>query len=117
MWLLQYAYSRSIHRRNYLFVGQFHKHVELSEMEGKSRHWSPTRLQQHETVPGMEVNPEIRSSSMALKGSMKSGTGRFSCVKTLCSAVRPLAARLFVHVGVIYCIYSKLQMYGNLPLL
>src|SRR6202048_4505176 len=45
VWLLQYAYSRSMHRRNYLFVRQFHKQVELSEIEVKGSHWSATRLQ------------------------------------------------------------------------
>src|SRR6267154_4413629 len=29
VWLLQFAYSRSMHRRNYLFVRQFHKQVEV----------------------------------------------------------------------------------------
>jgi len=50
VWLLQYAYSRSMHRRNYLFVRQFHKQVELSEIEVKGSHWSATRLQPQETV-------------------------------------------------------------------
>lgn len=50
VWLLQYAYSRSMHRRNYLFVRQFHKQVELSEMEEKGSHWSSSRLQPQETV-------------------------------------------------------------------
>ncbi len=43
VWLLQFAYSRSMHRRNYLFVRQFHKQVELS-------HWSPSRLQPQEAI-------------------------------------------------------------------
>jgi RNA polymerase sigma factor (sigma-70 family) len=33
VWLLQFAYSRSIHRRNYLFVRRFHNQVQLSEAE------------------------------------------------------------------------------------
>jgi RNA polymerase sigma-70 factor, ECF subfamily len=50
VWLLQYAYSRSMHRRNYLFVRQFHKQIEFSEMEEKNNLWSPTRLQFQETA-------------------------------------------------------------------
>jgi RNA polymerase sigma-70 factor (ECF subfamily) len=50
VWLLQYAYSRSMHRRNYLFVRQFHKQVEFSEAEEKDSLWSPARLQFQETA-------------------------------------------------------------------
>jgi RNA polymerase sigma-70 factor (ECF subfamily) len=50
VWLLQFAYSRSMHRRNYLFVRQFHKHVELSEVEDQASHWSPQRLDPPETT-------------------------------------------------------------------
>jgi RNA polymerase sigma-70 factor (ECF subfamily) len=50
VWLLQFAYSRSMHRRNYLFVRQFHKQTELSEAEKKVSHWSPSRLQPPEST-------------------------------------------------------------------
>src|ERR1700728_648299 len=50
VWLLQHAYSRSINRRNYLFVRQFHKQVEFSEAQEKDSLWSPTRLQLQETA-------------------------------------------------------------------
>lgn len=50
VWLLQFAYSRSMHRRNYLFVRQFHRHVELSEVEEQTSHWSPQRLDLPETA-------------------------------------------------------------------
>src|ERR1700723_2275897 len=50
VWLLQFAYSRSMHRRNYLFVRQFHKHVELSEVEEQQSLWSPKRLDLPETA-------------------------------------------------------------------
>jgi RNA polymerase sigma-70 factor (ECF subfamily) len=50
VWLLQYAYSRSIHRRNYLFVRQIHKQVELTEMVEGQGHWSPTHLQMQEAT-------------------------------------------------------------------
>ncbi len=35
IWLLQFAYCRSMHRRNYLFVRQFLNHVELGEVTKK----------------------------------------------------------------------------------
>ena len=44
VWLLL-AYSRSMHRRNYLFVRRFHSQVQLSEAEERTSHWSPARLQ------------------------------------------------------------------------
>ena len=50
VWLLQYAYSRSMHRRNYLFVRQFHKQFEFNETEEKESLWSPTRLQFQEST-------------------------------------------------------------------
>jgi RNA polymerase sigma-70 factor, ECF subfamily len=50
VWLLQFAYSRSIHRRNYLFVRRFHSQVELSAVEEKESHWSPARLQPQERI-------------------------------------------------------------------
>ena len=48
VWLLQYAYSRSIHRRNYLFVRQVHRQVELTETVEAENHWSPSHLQMQE---------------------------------------------------------------------
>ncbi len=50
VWLLQFAYSRSMHRRNYLFVRQFHKQVELGEADARASHWSPSRLQPQEAI-------------------------------------------------------------------
>jgi len=48
VWLLQFAYSRSMHRRNYLFVRQFHNHTELNETVDQCSHWQSTRLQPQE---------------------------------------------------------------------
>ena len=48
-WLLQYAYSRSMNRRNYLLVRQFHNQRELNEMEEGETLWSPARLPAQET--------------------------------------------------------------------
>ena len=50
VWLLQFAYGRSMHRRNYLFVRQFHKQVQLGEGGDPASHWSPSRLQPPETT-------------------------------------------------------------------
>jgi RNA polymerase sigma-70 factor (ECF subfamily) len=50
VWLLQFAYSRSMHRRNYLFVRRFHSHVELQAVEERESLWSPARLQSQELV-------------------------------------------------------------------
>jgi len=62
VWLLQFAYSRSMHRRNYLFVRQFHKQVELGEADARASHWSPSRLQPQEathlTGEALAVLPE-----------------------------------------------------------
>lgn len=43
VWLLQYAYSRSISRRNYL-VRQFHNRTESNGIEEGENLWSPARL-------------------------------------------------------------------------
>jgi RNA polymerase sigma-70 factor, ECF subfamily len=48
VWLLQFAYSRSVSRRNYLLVRQFHNQVPLSEIEEGMHFWSPTALQTQE---------------------------------------------------------------------
>jgi RNA polymerase sigma-70 factor (ECF subfamily) len=62
VWLLQFAYSRSMHRRNYLFVRQFHKQVNLGEADARASHWSPSRLQPQEatrlTGEALSVLPE-----------------------------------------------------------
>ena len=50
VWLLQFAYSRSMHRRNYLLVRQFHNHTELNESVEQGSHWQSTRLQPQERV-------------------------------------------------------------------
>lgn len=51
IWLLQFAYCRSMHRRNYLFVRQFHNHVELGEATKKEAEGccSSPRLQPQES--------------------------------------------------------------------
>ncbi|MFZ0737540.1 MAG: sigma-70 family RNA polymerase sigma factor [Candidatus Acidiferrales bacterium] len=48
VWLLQFAYSRSMHRRNYLFVRQFHNQRELTDMVEPENLWSSIRLEPQE---------------------------------------------------------------------
>src|SRR6266446_1545288 len=49
VWLLQYAYSRSANRRNYLLVRQLHNKAEVSAIDEAASLWSPGRLQFQET--------------------------------------------------------------------
>lgn len=70
VWLLQYAYSRSIHRRNYLFVRQVHKQVELTEREEGESHWSPAHLPLQEatrlTSEALIVLPEAQRRTIEM---------------------------------------------------
>ena len=50
VWLLQHAHSRTINRRNYLLVRQFHNHVELNAVEEEHWLWSPRHLAMQEAV-------------------------------------------------------------------
>jgi RNA polymerase sigma-70 factor (ECF subfamily) len=44
VWLLQYAYSRSTNRRNYLMVRHAYDTTEIADMDEIERFWSPSRL-------------------------------------------------------------------------
>ena len=48
VWLLQYAYSRSMNRRNYLLARHFYEHTELKAVDSAASLWSFTRLPQPE---------------------------------------------------------------------
>ena len=48
VWLLQYAYSRSANRRNYLLVRQLYNKAEVSAIDEAASLWSPGRLQLQE---------------------------------------------------------------------
>jgi len=50
VWLLQYAYSRSMNRRNYLIVRQFHNQKGVEAIEESRSIWSPMRLPVQESV-------------------------------------------------------------------
>ncbi len=49
MWLLQYAYSRSINRRNYLLVRHFYNQTDVDAVDEDRSLWSPSRLQFQES--------------------------------------------------------------------
>jgi RNA polymerase sigma-70 factor (ECF subfamily) len=48
VWLLQYAYSRSINRRSYLLVRQAYCWTDLATVDEGESLWSPLRLQRQE---------------------------------------------------------------------
>jgi RNA polymerase sigma-70 factor (ECF subfamily) len=49
VWLLQYAYSRSINRRNYLLVRHAYQGADVNAIDEEASLWSPSRLQFQET--------------------------------------------------------------------
>jgi RNA polymerase sigma-70 factor (ECF subfamily) len=49
VWLLQYAYSRSTNRRNYLLVRRVYNKAEVSAIDEAASFWFPGRLQLQET--------------------------------------------------------------------
>lgn len=59
VWLLQHAHSRSINRRNYLLVRQFHNQAELAAVEDELGLWSPRRPPVQETN---QVTNEVLSA-------------------------------------------------------
>jgi RNA polymerase sigma-70 factor (ECF subfamily) len=50
VWLLQFAYSRSMSRRNYILVRQLHLQGLAASSDQTQTLWSPTRLPSQETV-------------------------------------------------------------------
>jgi RNA polymerase sigma-70 factor (ECF subfamily) len=49
VWLLQYAYRRSINRRNYLLVRHAYQGADVNAIDEEASLWSPSRLQFQET--------------------------------------------------------------------
>ena len=49
VWLLQFAYSRSMNRRNYLLVRHAYDAAELTAVDEVERFWSPAQLEWAET--------------------------------------------------------------------
>jgi RNA polymerase sigma-70 factor, ECF subfamily len=59
VWLLQHAQSRSLNRRNYLLVRQFHHQVDLAAAEEECGLWSPRQAPVQETN---QVTHEVLSA-------------------------------------------------------
>jgi RNA polymerase sigma factor (sigma-70 family) len=70
VWLLQYAYSRSMNRHNYLAVRQVYSQSDLTASAEAGSLWSPARLQRQETAhlttEVMAVLPEEQRDTIRL---------------------------------------------------
>jgi RNA polymerase sigma-70 factor, ECF subfamily len=70
VWLLQYAYSRSNNRRNYLLVRRLYSKVDLSAIDEASSLWSPGRLQMQESsrlaTEALESLPEAQRQTIEM---------------------------------------------------
>ncbi len=70
VWLLQYAYSRSINRRNYLLVRRAYHGAEVNAIDEEASLWSPTRLQFQETrrlaTEALEALPDAQKQTIEM---------------------------------------------------
>jgi RNA polymerase sigma-70 factor, ECF subfamily len=70
VWLLQYAYSRSTNRLNYLLVRHVYNKTEVSAIDEAEGFWSPTRLQPQETsrltAEALEVLPHAQRQTIKM---------------------------------------------------
>lgn len=70
VWLLQYAYSRSTNRRNYLLVRRLYNKADLSAIDEAASFWSPGRLQLQESsrlaTEALESLPEAQRQTMEM---------------------------------------------------
>jgi RNA polymerase sigma-70 factor (ECF subfamily) len=69
VWLLQYAYSRSANRRNYLLVRHLYSSTEISAVDETKSFWSPARLQPLEAT--RLVSEALETLSDAQKQTIK----------------------------------------------
>ncbi len=69
VWLLQYAYSRSANRRNYLLVRHLYSKTEVSAIDEAESFWSPARLQPQEAT--QLVSEALETLSDAQKQTIK----------------------------------------------
>jgi hypothetical protein len=82
VWLLQYAYSRSMNRRNYLQVRQSYNSPDVTRVDEADTLWSPARLHTGWMRPASDstgTSPEpsdTRSSAMAWKPVVSGVIGR-----------------------------------------
>lgn len=70
VWLLQYAYSRSANRRNYLLARQIYHHVEVTAADEADTFWSPRNLQFQETsrliTEALSSLPDVERNTIEL---------------------------------------------------
>ena len=70
VWLLQYAYSRSTNRRNYLLVRRLYNKADLSAVDEAVGFWSPGRLQPQESsrlaAEALESLPEAQRQTIEM---------------------------------------------------
>jgi RNA polymerase sigma-70 factor (ECF subfamily) len=70
VWLLQYAYSRSINRRNYLMVRHAYNETEVDAIDEARSLWSPSRLQFQESsrlaTEALEALPDAQKQTIEM---------------------------------------------------
>jgi len=70
VWLLQYAYSRSTNRRNYLLVRHLYNKADVSAIDEAASFWSPSRLQLQESsrlaTEALESLPEAQRQTIEM---------------------------------------------------
>src|SRR4029077_5381664 len=70
VWLLQYAYSRSINRRNYLMVRHAYNEMEVDAIDEEGSLWSPLRLQFQESsrlaTEALEALPDAQKQTIEM---------------------------------------------------
>ena len=70
VWLLQYAYSRSINRRNYLMVRHAYNETEADAIDKEGSLWSPSRLQFQESsrlaTEALEALPDAQKQTIEM---------------------------------------------------
>jgi len=70
VWLLQYAYSRSINRRNYLMVRHAYNEMEVDAIDDEGSLWSPSRLQFQESsrlaTEALEALPDAQKQTIEM---------------------------------------------------
>jgi RNA polymerase sigma-70 factor (ECF subfamily) len=70
VWLLQYAYSRSINRRNYLMVRHAYNETEVDAIDEVGSLWSPSRLPFQESsrlaTEALEALPDAQKQTIEM---------------------------------------------------
>jgi RNA polymerase sigma-70 factor, ECF subfamily len=70
VWLLQYAYTRSINRRNYLLVRHFYNQTEVDAADEEASLWSPSRLQFQEAsrlaTEALDALPDVQRKTIEM---------------------------------------------------